>query len=92
VHLGVSSFEQSSVTISKGSKLLLIDDGNFLHILQNGSWVNNSPHSSAEPGAPSVQHVNVNGNSVEIGPFNTAGTFHIYCTIHPGMNLTIIVQ
>ena len=92
VHLGVSSFEQSSVTISKGSKLLLIDDGHFLHILQNGSWVNNSPRSSAEPGAPSVQHVNVNGNSVEIGPFNTAGTFHLYCTIHPGMNLTIIVQ
>jgi plastocyanin len=92
VHLGVSNFEQSSVTISKGSKLLLIDDGHFPHILQNGSWDNNSPHPSREPGAPIVQDVDVNGNSVEIGPFNTAGTFHLYCTIHPGMNLTIIVQ
>ena len=92
VHLGVGNFLQSRVTISKGSKLLLIDDGQFLHILRNGMWVNNTPRPGAEAGAPSVQNLNVNGNSVEIGPFNTAGTFHIYCTIHPGMNLTIVVQ
>lgn len=92
IHLGVSTFEQSTVTISKGSKLLLIDDGQFPHILRNGIWVNNSPHPATEPGAPSVQNLNVNGNTVEVGPFSTAGTFHIYCTIHPGMNLTIVVQ
>ena len=92
VHLGVSNFAQSTVTISKGSKLMLIDDGQFLHILQNGSWVNNTPHPATEPGAPAVENLKVNGNSVEIGPFSTAGTFHLYCTIHPGMNLTIVVQ
>jgi plastocyanin len=32
------------------------------------------------------------GGSVEIGPFTTAGTYHIYCTVHQGMNLEIIVQ
>jgi hypothetical protein len=92
VHMGVSNFVQSSVTIPKGSKLLLVDDGSFLHILRNGQWENNIPHSATEAGAPAVQNVQVNGNTIEIGPFNTAGTFHIYCTIHPGMNLTIIVQ
>jgi plastocyanin len=55
-------------------------------------WENNTPHPATEAGAPAVQNVQVNGNSVELGPFNTAGTFHIYCTIHPGMNLTVIVQ
>jgi plastocyanin len=92
VHLGISNFVQSTVTISKGSTLQLIDDGQFPHILQNGVWVNNTPHPAKEPGAPSVQQVQVNGNSIEIGPFTTAGTFHIYCTIHPGMDLTVIVQ
>jgi plastocyanin len=92
VHMGVSNFAQSSVTVPKGSKLMLIDDGSFPHILRNGMWENNTPHSATEAGAPSVQNLQVNGNSVEIGPFNTAGTFHIYCTIHPGMNLTVIVQ
>ncbi len=92
VHLGISNFEQSTVTISKGSKLLLIDDGQYPHILSNGMWVNNTPHPATEAGAPSIQNLNVNGNSVELGPFNTAGTFQIYCTIHPGMNLTVVVQ
>ncbi len=92
VHMGASNFTQASVTIPKGSKLLLIDDGSILHILRNGQWENNVPHPTTEAGAPSVQNIQVNGNTVEIGPFNTAGTFHIYCTIHPGMNLTIIVQ
>ncbi|HEY6406102.1 MAG TPA: hypothetical protein VIY29_01415 [Ktedonobacteraceae bacterium] len=92
VHMGVSNFLQSSVTISKGSKLMLIDDGSFPHILRNGVWVNNTPHPAVEAGAPSVRDLQVNSNTVEIGPFNTAGTFHIYCTIHPGMNLTVIVQ
>jgi len=92
VHMGIGSFAQPTVTISKGSKLMLIDDGQFPHVLSNGTWVNNMPHPATEPGAPPVQNLNVNGNSVEIGPFNTAGTFHLYCTIHPGMNLTIVVQ
>lgn len=92
VHLGVSTFVQSTVTLSKGSKLALVDDGQFLHILDNGTWVNNTPHPASEGGAPVVHNLTVNGNTVEIGPFNTAGTFHLYCTIHPGMNLTISVQ
>jgi hypothetical protein len=92
VHMGISNFAQSSVTIPKGSKLMLIDDGSYPHILSNGTWENNTHHPATEVGAPAVQNLQVNGNSVEIGPFNTSGTFHIYCTIHPGMNLAVIVQ
>ncbi len=92
VHMGVSSFSRASVTIPKGSKLLLIDDGSFPHILRSGQWENGTAHPATEMGAPSIQNLRVNGPPVEIGPFTTAGTFHIYCTIHAGMNLTIIVQ
>jgi plastocyanin len=92
VHMGPSNFDQSSITIAKGSKLLLVDDGTFTHILDNGSWQNGQPQTAREAGAPAVNNVQVNGNSVEIGPFNTAGTYHIYCTVHQGMNLTVVVQ
>jgi hypothetical protein len=78
-----------SVTIPKGSMLLLVDDVAVPHILSNGSWENGAPKSAKEPGAPTVTNVQVNGNSVEIGPFTTAGT---YSTVHQGMNLTVIVQ
>ncbi len=92
VHMGLSSFVQSSVTIPKGSKLVLVDDGQYTHVLSNGSWVNNTQHPGAEAGAPAVSNVTVNSGNIEVGPFNSAGTFHIFCTIHQGMNLTVIVQ
>ena len=92
VHMSAGSFLQSSVTIPKGSKLALVDDVAALHILANGSWQNGVPKTTSEPGAPRVNNVQVNGGSTEIGPFSAAGTYHIYCEVHQGMNLTIIVQ
>ncbi len=92
VHMSAGNFSQSSVTLPKGSKLLLVDDVAVLHILANGNWENGVPKPEKEPGAPTVNNVQVNSNSVEIGPFAAAGTYHIYCTVHQGMNLTVIVQ
>lgn len=92
VHMGPTTFVQSSVDVPKGSKLMLIDDGAYVHLLWNGSWVNGTAKTAKEPGAPTVNNLQINGNNVEIGPFATAGTFHIYCSIHPGMNLMVIVK
>jgi plastocyanin len=92
VHMGNTNFLQDSVTISKGGSVTLVDDMSVVHIIQNGSWDNGAAKPAKEPGAPTVQ-VSFQGNDThDIGPFNTAGTFHVYCTVHPGMNLTIIVQ
>jgi plastocyanin len=63
------------------------------HTISNGTWDNGTPKPTKEPGAPLVDNVSVGGNSsATIGPFASAGTFKLYCTIHPGMNLTVIVQ
>ncbi len=92
VHIGDINFDQSSVTVAKGSKLLLVDDTSVMHDLFNGVWQNGVPKVQREAGAPVVNGMQVSGNSVTIGPFATAGTYHIFCTVHPGMMLTIIVQ
>jgi plastocyanin len=94
VHMESSSFLQTSVTISKGSSLDLIDDVPVLHIIGNGSWVNNVTKPAIEPGAPVVNNVQISsaGQSIAVGPFNSTGTYHLYCSIHLNMNLTIIVQ
>jgi len=94
VHMGETTFLQPSVTISKGSSLTLIDDVPVLHIIGNGSWVNNVTKPAREPGAPVVNNVQISsaGQSIVVGPFNTAGTFHLYCSVHLNMNLTVIVQ
>jgi plastocyanin len=94
VHMGETTFLQPSVTISKGSSLNLIDDVPVLHIIGNGSWVNNGIKPARESGAPVVNNLqfNATGQSMAVGPFNTAGTFHLYCSVHLNMNLTVIVQ
>jgi plastocyanin len=90
--MGVDDFAQSTITIPKGSKLRLTDDGPYVHVMFNGMWQNNQIHIKTESGAPTVNRLTVKGNSVEIGPFSTAGTFHIICVVHPGMNLTVMVH
>jgi plastocyanin len=93
VHMCGNNFVQMSITINKGQSLTLIDDESSTHIIANGSWVNGSEQPKQEPGAPVVNNPQFNGNdSHTIGPFNTPVAFHYYCTIHQGMNLTIIVQ
>ncbi len=91
-HMSGASFVQSSVTINKGDMLKLVDDAAVQHIIKNGTWNGNTPQPKTESGAPTVD-VTFNGNdSATIGPFNTSGTFQLYCTIHPGMNLTVTVK
>lgn len=92
VHMGAGNFDLSSVTIAKGSKLLLVDDTSEQHVLANGTWQNGSPVQKREPGAPLVNSLSLSGNRATIGPFNLAGTYHILCLIHRGMILTITVQ
>lgn len=92
VHLGLGNFDQPAVTIPVGSKLILADDAGVVHILAYGSWDQGRAHPEAPAGAPALDNLRVNSGNEELGPFITAGTYHIYCVIHPGMNLTVTVQ
>lgn len=78
--------------VAKGGRLQVIPSVQSFHILDTGSWVNGTAVPMNEPGAPTVKNVQVTTSPVSLGPFNTAGTFHIYCTVHPNMNLTIAVR
>lgn len=93
VHMGRDTFIQNVVLVPKGAKLLIVDDSVEQHILDYGRWdVNGMPHPLVEPGAPPLHEMVMRGGSMEMGPFTTAGVYPIYCTIHRGMNLTIVVQ
>jgi plastocyanin len=98
VHLGATNFKQQAITIKKGERVTLVNDSAVTHIIENGTWEQGSngsvyqAKSYREPGAPKVD-VQVAGNTSQtIGPFQTVGVFHLYCVVHPGMNLTVIVR
>ena|SRR5215469_812765 len=94
VHISGSNFVQNSITIKKGESITLINDDLFgSHTIANGTWKNGMAQPAREAGVPEVNDVQISGNSsAMVGPFTTAGTFKLYCTVHVGMNLTVIVQ
>ncbi|HEY0752735.1 MAG TPA: hypothetical protein VGD98_02055 [Ktedonobacteraceae bacterium] len=93
VHTAGSNFLTNVVLVSKGSKLQIVNDDSIEHVLENGFWTpGGTPNIQAEAGAPAVKNIDLKTGSIEIGPFLSAGIFHLYCTVHRGMNLTIVVQ
>jgi plastocyanin len=98
VHLGPTTFMPPLITVKKGERILFVNDGTALHIIGNGIWEQGGGTSTfyersyKEPGAPKVNVQVSGGSSQTIGPFHAAGTFHLYCLVHPGMNLTVIVS
>lgn len=93
VTLQANTYCETSITIPKGSTITFTDDKNLgtEHILIIGQ--NGTPDNEA--GAPdfgSSGRTFQPGDSWTTPPWNTAGTFHVTCTIHPTtMNLTITV-
>jgi plastocyanin len=94
VTMSNSTFGQSSISISKGSTITFKNDapassGTF-HQLRNGS----NGTVQQEPGAPTINSPDIQpGKTYTTPPFNTDGTYHIFCTIHPTtMNLTVTVS
>lgn len=92
VDMGGADFIQTSVTIKQGQSLNLVDKSSSPHIILNGSWVNGKQVPKQEPGAPTI-NINFVGNDSHLTPpFTTPGTYHLYCSIHSGMNLTVTVK
>lgn len=93
VHMSGNNFVQNCVNIAKGAKVTLVDDVQVLHIITNGTWDSSGNQvTTKEAGAPTISNVSISGGQADIGPFTTAGTYHILCTVHPGMNLTVNVK
>lgn len=93
VKTSVNNFEQSCITLKKGETLKIVQDQTSFHLFDYGQWNGNTQQPGQAPaGGPTIKSLQLTGASVNIGPFTTAGTYHIYCTVHPGMNLTIVVH
>jgi plastocyanin len=93
VTTNATNFTQPSVTLKKGQTLQVTNNASDMHMLSLGRWQSGVARPEQEAGAPSVSNLQLNANSsVTIGPWNTPGTYYIYCTIHPNMMLKVTVQ
>jgi len=61
-------------------------------VIANETWEDGAAQSGAESGASPV-NLNIPAQgSATTSPFETAGTFKLYCPIQPNMNLMVMVE
>lgn len=93
VTMNATQFTVAAISIKKGATITFVNEASSgaLHILvvgQNGE-------NGSEPGAPDfggfAGHRSYSGDSWTTAPWNTAGTYHVTCTVHPMMNITVTV-
>lgn len=90
--MGLDTFDKTSVTITGGHDIIFKDsqNGNVhnLCIGDNGQCMQNAkgPSVLTRNGGLTFQP----GDSHTI-TWSTGGTYHVTCTIHPQMNLTVTV-
>ncbi|HLZ81047.1 MAG TPA: hypothetical protein VKP04_05390 [Ktedonobacteraceae bacterium] len=93
VALEVGSFSQSSISLTKGESLTIVDNGAYHHNLSMGQWINGQPVIQSQAGGPALvnKDISTSGATLVLGPFTTAGTFYLMCSLHHNMQLKIIV-
>jgi plastocyanin len=93
VQMNTDNFVQATRTIKAGQTLTFSDtvDGGNTHVICLG----NDMRCDKQAQGPSVlmsPGLTIDAGGTESITFPTAGTYQITCTLHPDMNLTVIVQ
>jgi len=82
-------FSKDVVTLHRGDRLTLVNDSNAVHVIGPGT---DTHVVSPERGNPMTGFHLMQTNAVyTTGRWMTVGTFYLTCTVHPGMNLKIVV-
>ena len=82
-------FSKDTVVLHRGQRLTLVNNSNAVHVI--GPGINNAI-KSPEHGVPMTGFRLMQTNAVyTTGPWMTLGTFWLTCSVHPGMNLKVVV-
>jgi plastocyanin len=89
VGMSFMDFSKDVVTLHSGERLTLVNDSRNIHSVGPGQ---NGHISRPVRGEPLAGFHLMETNAVyTTGPWLTPGTFHVTCSVHPMMNLTVVV-
>lgn len=82
-------FSKDVVTLHRGDRLTFVDDSRNIHALGPGR---NGQVVSHVPGEPlNGFHMMETNARYTTGPWMVPGTYHVTCSVHPMMNLKVVV-
>lgn len=85
-------FDRDIITIHRGEHLEFVNNSNFLHVVAPG----HRARVSDGTGVPTFGTDNLRsmprGKPYVTAAWTTTGSFQLTCTLHPEMNLTVVVD
>lgn len=93
VDMGVAAFQQTSISIKAGQAIHFVDPASGgTHIICVGEGVKCVPQSGAPAELNTADGIAFNTGDSRNIVFPTAGTYHVVCIIHPGMEVVVTVS
>ena len=91
ITMGHEKFGREQITIYAGQRLTFTDQSHWLHVLIPGKGARfASQHGLPKLGSRNA-HLIERGDRWTTGAWNTPGTYHLTCQLHPEMTLTVHV-
>ena len=88
VGMGHEGYSVKVVTIHRGDRLTFTNDSRFIHIIGAGT----GGHLTAPGSEPVRSRILVQTNqSYTTGAWNKPGVYHMTCSVHPEMDIKIVV-
>jgi plastocyanin len=79
VKVGDDWFKAKTVTVNKGGKVIW-------------NWVGHLDHNVTVMSGPAKFHSRIQARGNFSHVFTKAGTYHLECTLHPNMKMTVVVK
>jgi plastocyanin len=93
VSTGLLAFDPKSVTVTKGQTVTWVGGDNITHVLVQGSYDLGADGLRTNEKDDKAFNLKLNRKGQRVShTYTTAGTFTYFCTIHHGMNGTVVVS
>ena len=93
VSTALLAFDPQMVNIKKGQTVTWVGGDNITHVLVEGTYKVGGDKLRTEQTDDKAFHLDLSKKGQTVShTYTTAGTFTYYCTIHHGMNGTVVVS
>jgi plastocyanin len=85
-------FDRDVITIRQGQQIEFVNNSNFLHVIAPGDRARVSDGAGMPSFGPDRVRSMPRGEPFITETWDTPGSFRLTCTLHPEMNLDVVVE
>ena len=86
------AFDRDVIRIHRGQQIQFVNNSNFLHVIAPGDRARVTAADGTPSFGPDEVRSMPRGDPYVTGPWETPGSYRVTCTLHPEMNLDVIVE